>query len=71
MSEVLPQLKQNKDQLEKLIENGKDQITKKGIELNKFREEHNIKIKNTQEPNAEEPPKASPAVAGKSNVLVS
>ncbi|XP_058834922.1 probable prefoldin subunit 2 [Topomyia yanbarensis] len=42
---VLPQLVQNKDQLEKLIENGKDQITKKGIEINQYKDEHNIKVR--------------------------
>lgn len=42
---VLPQLVQNKEQLEKLIENGKDQITKKGLEINQFKDEHNIKIR--------------------------
>ncbi|EAT35322.1 AAEL012507-PA [Aedes aegypti] len=42
---VLPQLVQNKEQLEKLIENGKEQITKKGLEINQFKDEHNIKIR--------------------------
>lgn len=42
---VLPQLIQNKDQLEKLIENGKEQITKKGLEINQFKDEYNIKIR--------------------------
>ncbi|XP_055620927.1 probable prefoldin subunit 2 [Toxorhynchites rutilus septentrionalis] len=42
---VLPQLVQNKEQLEKLIENGKDQISKKGVEINQFKDEYNIKIR--------------------------
>lgn len=69
VKETLPNLMQNKDQLEKLIENGKEQLTKKGIEINKFKEEHNIKVKDeASEPAKSEAPAAS---AGKSNVLVS
>jgi prefoldin subunit 2 len=48
---VLPQLVQNKDQLEQLIEIGKDQIAKKGIEINQFKDVNNIKIRG-QEPTA-------------------
>jgi len=72
VKETLPNLVQNKDQLEKLIENGKEQLTKKGQEINKFKDEHNIKVKSTED-DAPEPAKAkSEAGAGaKSNVLVS
>ena len=68
MKETLPNLNQNKEQLEKLIENGKEQLTKKGYEINKFKEEHNIKVKDEAEPKSE-----APAVTAgtKSNVLVS
>ncbi|XP_035908259.1 probable prefoldin subunit 2 [Anopheles stephensi] len=52
---VLPQLELNKTQLEKLIEEGKEQIAKKGIEINQYKDEHNIKIRG-QEPT---PPAAS------------
>lgn len=70
VKETLPNLIQNRDQLEKLIENGKEQLTKKGIEINKFKEEHNIKVKS--EGDIVEPPKNEAAGnAGKSNVLVS
>ncbi len=63
---------QNKEQLEKLIDNGKDQMAKKGVEINKFKEEHNIKIKGAQEEKApEETAKDKGGVAGKSTVLVS
>lgn len=69
MKETLPNLIQNKEQLEKLIENGKEQLTKKGMEINKFKEEHNIKVKDEAEQKSES---AAPApAAGKSNVLVS
>lgn len=69
VKETLPNLIQNKEQLEKLIENGKEQLTKKGMEINKFKEEHNIKVKDEAEQKSEA---AAPApAAGKSNVLVS
>jgi prefoldin subunit 2 len=70
---TLPILTQNRDQLEKLIENGKEQLTKKGSEINKFKEEHNIKIQSEHEVAAEESAKksAESGNAGKSNVLVS
>jgi prefoldin subunit 2 len=69
VKETLPNLVQNKEQLEKLIENGKDQLTKKGLEINQFKQEHNIKVRDeASEQKSEEAP--APA-AGKSNVLVS
>lgn len=70
VKETLPNLIQNRDQLEKLIENGKEQLTKKGIEINKFKEEHNIKVKSSEE-EASESAKGNAASSGKSNVLVS
>lgn len=42
---VLPQLNDAKEQLEKLIAQRQDQLTSKGVEINKFREKYNIKIK--------------------------
>lgn len=71
---VLPQLVQNKEQLEKLIETGKEQITKKGLEINQYKDEHNIKIRgqdtapaaNSEKENADDKPGAS----GTRNVLV-
>jgi len=72
VKETLPNLIQNKTQLEKLIENGKEQLTKKGQEINKFKEEHNIKVKSNEEEANEIPKgKADDASTGKSNVLVS
>lgn len=70
VKETLPNLIQNKEQLEKLIENGKDQLTKKGLEINKFKEEHNIQVR---EQSAEPAPKneSKNETTGKSNVLVS
>jgi len=45
VKDVLPQLSKNKEHLEKLITIGTEQLTNKGVEINKFKEEHNIKIK--------------------------
>lgn len=72
MKDTLPNLIQNRDQLEKLIENGKEQLTKKGVEINKFKEEHNIKVKSEGDM-VPEPAKTEGAApsSGKSNVLVS
>lgn len=77
VKDTLPTLIQNKDQLEKLIEKGKEQLSKKGSEINKFKEEHNIRINNEPEPTADETTKkigevaGSGAGTGKGNVLVS
>jgi prefoldin subunit 2 len=74
VKETLPNLVQNKEQLEKLIENGKEQLTKKGIEINKFKDEHNIQVRDqSAEPSAKNESKneQSTSAAGKSNVLVS
>lgn len=53
VKDVLPQLNDAKDQLEKLIATKHEQLTTKGIEINKFREEHNIKIKGQDAPEAD------------------
>lgn len=71
VKETLPNLIHNKEQLEKLIESGKDQLTKKGIEINKFKEEHNIRVRDeSSEPAVKSEPKTGES-SGKSNVLVS
>lgn len=71
---VLPQLVQNKEQLEKLIENGKEQITKKGQEINQFKDEHNIKVRGQDTAQAASSEKESTedksGSAGTRNVLV-
>ena len=45
VKDVLPQLNDAKTQLEKLVASRNEQLTKKGTEINQFREKHNIKIK--------------------------
>ncbi|OAD58728.1 Prefoldin subunit 2 [Eufriesea mexicana] len=42
---VMPALMTNKEQLTKVIDALSDQLTKKGIEINEFKEKHNIRIR--------------------------
>lgn len=68
VKQVLPQLVTAKEKLESLIETGKEQITKKGEEILKYKEEHNIRIQGQADSGAEET--AKPAAEGNRNVLV-
>lgn len=45
VKDVMPILQTNKEQLTKVIEALNDQLTKKGVELNEYKEKHNIKIR--------------------------
>jgi prefoldin subunit 2 len=68
---VLPQLLQNKEQLEKLLENGKKQIEQKGQEINEFKLKHDIKIRgDAATAGGATEAAAGEANTGKSNVLV-
>lgn len=69
---VLPQLEQNKNQLEMLVEEGKDQITKKGLAINQFKDEHNIKVRGQEPapPAASEKETSDEKSSGNRNVLV-
>lgn len=67
---VLPNLITNKDQLEKLIEIGKDQIAQKGQEINKFKDENNIKIKGQEPTTVETAEEKAPEPSTNRNVLV-
>lgn len=48
VKEVLPQLIENKDFIEKTITLVTDDLTKKGLQINKFKDEHNIRIRGEQ-----------------------
>lgn len=60
----MPQLTDSKGQLEKLIESMNDQLTKKGSDINSFREKYNIRFEGmpkeggaaSEAPKAEEKP---------------
>lgn len=45
VKEVLPVLENNKDQLSKVIDAVSEQLTKKGAEINEYKEKHNIRIR--------------------------
>lgn len=48
VKEVLPQLIENKGFIEKTITLVTEDLTKKGQQINKFKEEHNIRIRGEQ-----------------------
>ncbi|EDV96963.1 probable prefoldin subunit 2 [Drosophila grimshawi] len=48
VKEVLPQLVENKDFIAKTITMVTEDLSKKGVEINSFKEEHNIKIRGEQ-----------------------
>lgn len=48
VKEVLPQLTENKEYIEKRITKINEDLMKKGVQINKFKEEHNIKIRGEQ-----------------------
>lgn len=48
VKDVLPQLMENKEFIAKTIATVTADLSKKGVELNKFKEEHNIKIRGEQ-----------------------
>lgn len=48
VKEVLPQLVENKDFIEKTITMVTEDLSKKGQQINKFKEENNIKIRGEQ-----------------------
>lgn len=49
VEDVMPALVTNKEQLIKVIETLNDQLAKKGVEINEFKEKHNIRIKGQQD----------------------
>lgn len=67
VKEVLPALVNNKQQMAKLIETLTKQLETKGMEINKYRETHNLKIR---EENSTEPEKQE-SKSGTQGVLVS
>lgn len=68
VAEVLPELISNYEQLPKAIQSLEDQLTQKGEEINKYIEEHDIRIQRADRTMPEPPPEQSTST--KSNVLV-
>ncbi|ESO89496.1 hypothetical protein LOTGIDRAFT_218864 [Lottia gigantea] len=68
VKDVLPALTNNKEQMSKLVETLTKQLESKGSEINKFREEHNLKIQGEEKKDLSEKEKDSKS--GTSGVLV-
>lgn len=76
VKEVLPQLIENKEFIEKTITVRNEDLVKKGQQINKFKQEHNIRIRGEQMPDSKEDSKKSSDSSSSSsnanrNVLVS
>lgn len=61
VKDVLPELTANKDRLENMVGMGGDQLAKKGVEINKYIEVHNIRIKGQDSEAQPEPVAAAEA----------
>lgn len=70
VKEVLPVLENNKDQLTKVIDAITEQLTKKGIEINDYKEQHNIRIRGQDDITEETSEKATASSESRGNVLV-
>lgn len=68
VKEVLPVLQNNKEQLTKVIEAITEQLTKKGTEINDYKEKHNIRIRGQDDIPEDDKPATSSESRG--NVLV-
>lgn len=72
VKDVLPQLTDAKEQLEKLIGQRQEQLSAKGVEINKFKEKHNIRIKGEDSgPSEQSTSNAANSEANRNHVLVS
>ncbi|KAL4229502.1 Prefoldin subunit 2 [Mactra antiquata] len=67
VKDVLPALVNNKDQMGKLVESLTKQLEQKGVEINQYREQHNLKIKGED---SKEPEKQDKDSAKSGGVLV-
>lgn len=68
VKDVLPVLITNQEKLKEFIEKLHEQIAKKGQEINDYREKHNIRFRNLENPKQEQPVASSES---RGNVLVS
>lgn len=71
VKEVLPQLIENKGFIEKTITLVTEDLTKKGQQINKFKEEHNIRIRGEQLPGEGQKSQTDEKKSENRNVLVS
>lgn len=71
VSEVLPALTNNRDQLTKVIESLNEKLVSKGKELNEYREKHGIRVKGEGDSPAAAATSSQSATPSTSGVLVS
>merc|ERR1711874_286157 len=71
VSEVLPALTNNRDQLTKVIESLNEKLVAKGKELNEYREKHGIRVKGEGDSPAAASQSTQSAAPSTSGVLVS
>ncbi|KZC07596.1 PREDICTED: probable prefoldin subunit 2 [Dufourea novaeangliae] len=71
VEDVMPALVTNKEQLIKVIDAMNDQLTKKGVEINEFKEKHNIRIRGQDVQQEGEDPKETKRSAVVVNSLLS
>lgn len=71
VKDVLPALQTNTERLKELIEKLNETITKKGVEINEYREKYNIRFQGLDGPKQEESKEAVASTESRGNVLVS
>ncbi|XP_044761721.1 prefoldin subunit 2 [Coccinella septempunctata] len=71
VKDVLPALVTNTEKLKELIEKLNETITKKGVEINEYREKYNIRFQGLDGPKQEENKEAVASTESRGNVLVS
>ncbi|XP_045482981.1 prefoldin subunit 2 [Harmonia axyridis] len=71
VKDVLPTLITNTERLKELIEKLTETITKKGVEINEYREKYNIRFQGLDGPKQEESKESVTSTESRGNVLVS
>lgn len=69
VKDVLPVLVEHQQKLMQLIEKLNEQLTKKGTEINEYKEKHSIRIRGQEDIKQEE--EEAPTAENRGNVLVS
>lgn len=68
VGEVLPVIVMQEDRLRQLVENLNRQLVAKGLEINAYKEQHNVRVKGVDELSEMQEPESKPSSSG---VLVS
>ncbi|XP_015609331.1 prefoldin subunit 2 [Cephus cinctus] len=70
VEDIMPTLVSNKEQLIKVIDALNDQLTKKGVEINEYKEKHNIRIRGQDELQRQEEDDTKEGTESKRNAIV-